>query len=109
MNSLEIVKKYDMENGIVRNYDFVDNIDALAAMLTPGNHTGDIELVEWPEIPENLPWEQYEKVRYGWIDEMLLRGDTYHYAMPREDFNKFVAFEEAKKLGKKFLILEDLS
>ncbi len=63
----------------------------------------DIELVEYKETGRSY------KDFNDWVDGQVLAGDTFYYARPRQNFSRYEAYGMASRLGKRKLILEDLS
>lgn len=114
--AIDNIKAYDALKGIDRNWDFLKSqpdfdkrVLVINANITPGNYDGEPEELKMPEVPTDIPWDEYERRTYGWIDDTVLNGNTYYYAEPRESFNRAEAFAEAKRLRKQYVILEDLS
>ncbi len=58
-------------------------------------------------LPDDVDEHSAEAVPY--FKEWLRLNDVYYYAAPREQFNQNKAYANAHLVGRKFVILEDLS
>lgn len=71
-------------------------------------YTGQITELNWPGWAK--PYTERTYAQYeAWVEQQILRGDTLSYSQPRESFSRWEAFNIAQRLGKQFIILEDLS
>lgn len=120
-NALGMLKVVDRAVGITnRWYGYFDNHtpEQIYAIIEGELPAEDEYRLEDESLIVQLRWsgwdtDEYDPDHYtkyrAWVDEQLLRGDTYYYAQPRESFFEWEAYDKAHKLGKRFIILEDLS
>ena len=117
---IDLLKVIDEKSGIDRDYEWfgTDVYDTeeralLALEAAIANETPSGEVVMPEEIQEIETWQVYVAKSYKeyteWINNQILLGDVYYYSKPNEDFFTWEAYQNAVRLGKRFLILENLS
>lgn len=68
-------------------------------------------------LPKLFPgyWDADNFLRYSWgqtsaaVIKWCDENDAHYYGKPKEDYSELEALQEAEKLGKRFVITEDLS
>ena len=115
---IETIKVLDKKNGITgRWYEFLEKDSMLRLLsiienLTP-NEGGPISEDDVFIFPGNYTYEKYKLGSYedfcNWTSDQILMGDTYFYSEPKENFFIWEAIAEAAKMGKHYVIVENLS